>query len=148
MVKISEHTIVMKRHPGSSRLTWYVKDGTGKTVGSVTISPHTNRWGSFSCNMSSGVTVTAHGPVFHEVQTRLWNEMEDRLRRGENLTTGTAGQDIYLQASIAAGKADHEKVWSRHAAGPGRTAQRLSEGRDIARTEAWPWLKSILGVSN
>lgn len=143
-MKIPGHTVEMKRHIGSSGLIWYVKDATGKTVGSVSIKPHTNQSGCYCRNLSSGVNVTAHGPVFHEVQTRLGNEMEDQLRRGEK---GMAGHDIYLQASIAAVKAGHEKVWSRHAAGSGTTADRLSEGRGIARAEAWPWLLAVLGVS-
>ena len=144
-MKIAGHTVENQRMRGSSGLIWYVKDASGKIVGSVKISPDTNSWGRFTSSLSSGVNVTAHGPVFHEVQSRLFSEMEDRLSRGEK-TSGTAGHDIYLEASIAAGKAGHEKVWSRHASGRGTIAGRLSEGREIAKNEAWPWLKGVLGV--
>ena len=83
---------------------------------------------------------------FYEVQGRLSDVLEDRFRCGED--SGETSHDIYLQASIEAVKAGHEASWGSHSPGRGTKAERLSEGRQIAKEKEWPWLKAVLGVKS
>ena len=129
-MKITGYKVESFRLRGSPY--WLVKTLEGKIVAQLTISASANRSG-FGSTLSSGVNVEVRGPTYFEVSDACMADKNFPYR------------DIYTKALVAATQAGHFKTWTRSGCG-GTVARRMSEGRDIAKTQGWPALKEMLGV--